>query len=156
MTSSTPFFLKTKDLRTSESIFTVKFEKIDRMGTKFAVAEVDSKLFRKLMELKKVCIGYSSCPVKSRIRVVRCFKCNRFGHCQRDCRNDTTCASCSGPHDTKNCHESGLNCSNCTWVNEKRKGRKQEPIDSNHRADHHECPQYIRMLRIVESQYDFG
>ena len=140
----------------SDSAFQVKYEKVDRLGSKFVVAEVEPKLFCKLMELKKVCVGHSSCPVKNRIRVVRCFKCNRFGHCQRDCRNETACISCSGPHDTKNCPERGLNCSNCSWVNEKRKERKQEPIDSAHRADDHQCPQYIRMLRIVESQFDFG
>src|SRR5690606_35564204 len=109
-----------------------------------------------LMEVKKVCVGYSSCPMKDRIRVMRCYKCNRFGHCQRECRNGLSCAACAGPHDTKSCTVRDVKCSNCEWVNEKRRQRKQEPIDANHRADNKNCPQYIRMQRIVENQFDFG
>lgn len=140
----------------SKSKFQVKFEKNDRLGTKFVVAEVEPKLFKKLMELKKICIGYTSCPVKCCVRVIRCYKCNRFGHCQKDCRNSEMCASCAGAHDTKNCKTPGVKCANCSWVNEKRKQRNQAPIPEVHRADCHDCPQYIRMLRIVENQFDFG
>ena len=136
--------------------FNVKFEKIDRYGTKFVIAEVEPKLFKKLMELRKVCVGYSLCSVKDRISVIRCFKCNRFGHGQRECRNETTCASCAGPHNTIGCIETTVKCSNCDWINQKRKQRKQELIDCQHRADDVTCPQYRRIRRIVESQIDFG
>ena len=140
----------------SECKFDVKFEKVDRFGSKFVVAEVDPKLYKKLVSLGRVCIGCSSCPVKGHIRVLRCFKCNRFGHCKRECRNEMTCTVCAGPHDTKTCTEHGVKCTNCSWVNEKRRQRKQDPIDTGHRADSHGCPQYIRMRHIVENQYDFG
>ena len=140
----------------SECKLDVKFEKVDRFGSKFVVAEVDPKLYKKLVSLGRVCIGCSSCPVKGHIRVLRCFKCNRFGHCKRECRNEMTCTVCAGPHDTKTCTEHGVKCTNCSWVNEKRRQRKQDPIDTGHRADSHGCPQYIRMRHIVENQYDFG
>lgn len=140
----------------AECKFEPKFEKIDRLGTKFVVAEVEPKLYQKLVALKKVCLGYSLCPVKDRIRVMRCYKCNRYGHCQRECRNETACAACAGPHDTKNCTGGGVQCCNCKWVNEKRIQRKQEPIDANHRADDPNCAQYQRMRHIVENQFDFG
>ena len=140
----------------AESKFNVKFEKIDRLGTKFVVAEVEPKLFKKLTALKRVCVGYSLCPVKDRVMVIRCFKCNRFGHGQRQCRNEATCAACDGPHNTANCTQHDVKCSNCDWVNQKRKNRNQEPIDGQHRADSVSCPQYLRMRRMVESQIDFG
>src|SRR5699024_4458044 len=73
------------------------FEKPDRIGTKFVVAETDPKLFKKLIELRKVCVGKSLCPVKDRVRVVRCYKCNRFGHIQKECKDGETCTSCAGP-----------------------------------------------------------
>lgn len=138
--------------------FEIKFEKADRRGTKFVVAEVEPKLFKKLMELRRVCLGYSSCPIKDRIRVMRCYKCNQFGHGQNVCRNESICAACAGPHETKACTETGagVNCSNCKWVNEQRTKRHQALIDANHRADDHACPQYQRMARIVENQFDFG
>ena len=136
--------------------FEVKFEKPDRIGTKFVVVETDPQLFKKLIELRKVCVGKSLCPVKDRVRVVRCYKCNRFGHVQKECKDGETCTSCAGPHSSKDCKETVVKCSNCNWVNDKRKQRRQEPIDSKHRADDPTCPQYIRIRRIVESQYDFG
>src|SRR5699024_10137112 len=89
---------------------------------------------KKPVSLGRVCIGCSSCPVKCHIRVLRCFKCNRFGHCKRECRNEMTCTVCAGPHDTKTCTEHGVKCTNCSWVNEKRMQRKQDTIDTGHRA----------------------
>lgn len=136
--------------------FEANFEKMDRIGTKFVVAEVEPKLFKKLIEIGKVCVGYSSCPVKSRIRVVRCFKCNRFGHLKKNCRNETSCTSCGGNHDAKVCKNPVLKCSNCDWINTKRVQRKQEKVNSEHRADDYGCPQYLRMYKIVENQYNFG
>ncbi|KAI2795595.1 hypothetical protein BLOT_016642 [Blomia tropicalis] len=132
--------------------FEANFEKMDRIGTKFVVAEVEPKLFKKLIEIGKVCVGYSSCPVKSRIRVVRCFKCNRFGHLKKNCRNETSCTSCGGNHGAKVCKNPVLKCSNCDWINTKRVQRKQEKVNSEHRADDYWCPQYLRMYKIVENQ----
>ena len=136
--------------------FLPKFEKTDKVGTKFVVAEVEPRLYFKLIESKRVCVGYSSCLVKGHIRVIRCFKCNRFGHFQRECRNEATCAECAGSHETKCCDKQEQKCSNCQWVNGKRTERKEKLIDIAHCADDPECPQYRRMLRIVENRYDFG
>ena len=140
----------------AECSFEVKFEKTDRFGSKFAVAEVDPKLYKRLLEVKKVCIGHTACPVKERIRVMRCYQCHRFGHIKKDCRSEVVCVVCAGPHEAKDCKETDVKCSNCDWVNEKRKQRKQQPLECDHRADNKTCPQFQRMCRIVESQYDFG
>jgi len=141
----------------AECSFEVKFEKTDRLGSKFVVAQVEPKLYKKLIETKKVYIGHSACPVKERVNVMRCYKCQRFGHASRVCQNEVACVVCAGPHEAKDCQSgTATKCSNCEWVNTKRKQRKQDPIECDHRADNMTCPQYQRMCRIVESQYDFG
>ena len=139
----------------SDCHFETKFDKTDRLGSKFVVAEVDPKLYKKLMQMKSVFIGLSLCPVKTRINVTRCYKCNFFGHVKAKCTNVAMCVVCGGPHENNKCTHT-VRCSNCAWVNRKREQRGWEQISCDHRADDKNCPQYLRMCKIVESQYDFG
>ena len=118
--------------------------------------DVDNKLYAKLIEMNKICIGHSSCPVKKHIRVFRCFKCQRFGHFKQTCRNAVACAVCAGPHETKDCTVQVEKCSNCAWVDGKRIQRKQQPFGCDHRADSRTCRAYLKMYEIVENQFDCG
>lgn len=136
--------------------FEANYEKTDRFGTKFVVAEVEPRLYTKLIETEKICLGFSLCPVKSRIPVIRCYKCSRYGHKHAECRNELSCASCAGQHETKNCTSPDLKCSNCNYVNGNNTKRNRPQIDTKHRADDHCCPQYQHVLNIVRKQYNFG
>ena len=136
--------------------FRPKFEKVDQNGTKFVIAEVEPRLYAKLMALKRICLGYSMCSVRGHIGALRCYKCNRFGHTQSVCRNEAACAKCAGHHDTRDCTQEAVKCTNCDWVNSKRTQRNEEPIDTDHRADDPRCAQHQRMLRVAECRYDFG
>lgn len=76
--------------------FEAKYEKTDWFGTKFVVAEEGPRLYPKLIEMEKICLGFSLCPVKSRISVIQCYKCSRYGHKHAECKNELSCASCAG------------------------------------------------------------
>ena len=54
-------------------------------------------------------------PVKYRpqIQPTRCYKCNRYGHTAKLCKNEITCAKCSNKHPTKECDSQIKKCINC-------------------------------------------
>ncbi|KAH9360249.1 hypothetical protein HPB48_019833 [Haemaphysalis longicornis] len=55
-------------------------------------------------------------PVEKYIEpVVRCYKCQRYGHIARTCRGTLRCKTCSGPHDYKEClTKRQPKCANCS------------------------------------------
>ena len=63
---------------------------------------------------EKVVIGYRKHNVKDYIPPpVRCFKCNKFGHVQENCRNKITCPNCGENHQYSECKTSTKRCVNC-------------------------------------------
>jgi hypothetical protein len=65
-----------------------RFIKHSRNGrTQYAVMEVTPKLYRAVMQRGKLYTGYSSCPVKDHIHVVRSHNCSAFGHISADCNS---------------------------------------------------------------------
>ena len=49
-------------------------------------------------------IFYRAQPfVQQGIKIVRCFKCQKFGHVSANCKSETSCGYCSGRHTFKEC-----------------------------------------------------
>lgn len=94
---------------------------------------------------KASCIfGFSSCKIFEYVDVLRCIKCQRFGHFARDCTCTfiETCRKCHQQHATNTCVLPTINkCSNC--INENKKGAS---FNSKHRTSDERCP--LRMERI--------
>ncbi|XP_071114707.1 uncharacterized protein [Haliotis cracherodii] len=44
---------------------------------------------------------------------LRCYKCQRFGHGSKSCRNSVVCHRCGANHESTDC-ETDLKCANCT------------------------------------------
>lgn len=64
---------------------------------------------------QKVLLGYMSYPVRPYVpKPLRCFKCQRFGHMAKSCREKVRCARCGGGHEYGKCGE-GVRpkCCNC-------------------------------------------
>lgn len=45
--------------------------------------------------------------------ILRCFRCNKFGHTQHICSNDISCVNCGLKHETRTCKNSRKFCINC-------------------------------------------
>ena len=48
-----------------------------------------------------------------RTRVVKCNKCQSWGHIHRYCKNQAKCGKCSGDHETNTCSETNFKCCHC-------------------------------------------
>ena len=82
-------------------------------------------------------IFYRAQPfVQQGIKIVRCFKCQKFGHVSANCKSETSCGYCSGRHTFKECPNKDENpqCANCK---------------SNHSTDSLQCTIYLKQAIAV-------
>lgn len=84
------------------------------------VMEVEPLAFKKLMEMKRIYIGYMLFKVTEFEEVTQCNKCQKFGHSGKFCRNEVpTCGWCAGSgHIKKDCpnHDKAPKCANCAMT----------------------------------------
>jgi len=63
---------------------------------------------------------------------LRCFKCQKFGHSSRFCRNEAVCHRCGGKHTEEDCNNAAK-CINCSGP---------------HGASSRECPVWLREKEV--------
>lgn len=86
------------------------------------VIEINPGLYKQILDKGYLFVGWKKCLVKENLHLVRCFKCNKYGHVIKNCKSkDFVCGKCSGPHNTKECNSENLTCANCTFYNDKNK-----------------------------------
>ena len=59
--------------------------------------------FKKKMVMRKVKFGWQRCKVADYVKVVRCFKCSKYGHQAQVCKGEETCPRCAGKYKVKDC-----------------------------------------------------
>ena len=92
----------------------------------------------------------STCKVYDSIYVLRCYKCQDYGHHSRDCTHTSVCGFCAGSHETRSCSVSNnlerVCCSNCV------KGHKS---NTNHQAGDLSCEVYLEHHKRVKASIPF-
>lgn len=73
---------------------------------------------KKIFQLKKLCDFKVTVenPRKNRVEITQCFRCQRFGHTQRQCRLAPRCVRCAGDHTASQCtkpRDAEAKCCNC-------------------------------------------
>lgn len=65
----------------------------------------------------EVYFGFKRYNVREYIqKPIRCFKCQKFGHVAKVCREERRCAKCGGDHEYGECGEKvNPKCCNCGW-----------------------------------------
>lgn len=96
--------------------------------------DVDCETKDRLLAKKRVCIDLERYRIVQFVTIVRCFKCQAFGHMSGRCPGVLTCVKCSGDHNISDCKSSSVRCSNCYF--------KDQEADCEHRADSLDCPEY--------------
>ena len=85
------------------------------------------------MHKRTVNVGYVRVKVDRYIpNPLRCFKCQKFGHSSRLCRNEAVCHRCGEKHSEENCNNAAK-CINCSGP---------------HGASSRECPVWLREKEV--------
>lgn len=107
------------------------FNNTTKKGT--LVMELSSDNYERIMNYRKIYFKSNRHQVYDDFNINPCYKCCKYGHSAKQCRNNICCKYCSDEHDSRNCTNTGnLRCKNC--------------LDSNHR--------YNMKLRTTHSAFD--
>lgn len=127
----------------SSTIVIKECNKLKNRETYYATIEVDINTFKKAIASKTVTIGWKPCRVYEHVTVLRCYKCNDFGHKAGDCRNPShICALCAESHKIEECKATTYKCINCIRA----RNELNIDIDVNHAAFSNSCPVLSRKI----------
>lgn len=125
---------------------------IARENAKFyqLVIETEDWLAKELIIKKKIQIGFNTCKVQLYLPIIRCNKCQTYGHTNKNCRRTTTCQYCARNHASANCSLKNQpkrhRCANCIGTTS----------DFPHAADSSDCPcfyYHIQRRNTLAQQY---
>ncbi|GBN82667.1 hypothetical protein AVEN_167249-1 [Araneus ventricosus] len=123
------------------SKFKFSFRTRERGGKSHCVVMARPEAFGQLMQCRKISINWTRHSFKEHLNIKRCFKCQAFGHLQKECRRKNFyCAFCGFEHNTRNCNSRAPCCANC-WEENTKRGTRY-PVD--HPADANVCPVFHR------------
>lgn len=136
----------------TDSLKIVKILKNNKNDRVTLIAEVNGKLYNKIIEQKSVMIHWSYCRVFDAFQVMRCYKCNRFAHLAKNCKaQNETCGKCSENHKTIDCQNESLKCINCCNANNKFRLN----LDVNHPVWDKNCESNKRRKTLMEKSISY-
>jgi hypothetical protein len=142
---------KQNELGENVQIKIVKNDLVKNKSYYVVIMEVDGATFNKLMQIKKINVGWDRCPIYEEITVDRCYKCEGFFHKASKCKNKIACPVCAGEHELKDCTTRHKCCINCKSANEKFNMK----LDTNHPAWSKSCAVYLRKLDMMQNKIHY-
>lgn len=103
-----------------------------RAGQVNWILDVDREAFTCMIDRKRICIDLERYRIVEYLQIVRCFKCQAYGHMVSRCSGTLTCRKCSGSHHITDCVSAVESCANCQ--------KQDDSHDSAHSADSPDCP----------------
>ena len=119
------------------------------------VIEVSPQLRRLMISRRTVKIEWRSLRFADYLPVIRCHKCNSFGHIQKDCTAAQACGHCGQDHDSRVCPtpKAQHKCINCFKSNQTNKMGRQ--LNVKHSSFSDNCDVYKRIVSIIKSKISY-
>lgn len=114
------------------------------------VIEVNSYAYRRLIRQEKIYVGWSTCRIIEDFGIIRCFKCNGYGHMRNKCNNEEVCPLCAGSHNMSDCKCDKNKCINCCAANDKYKLK----LNVEHTVFSKDCPTLRRITEMLINKYE--
>lgn len=128
-----------------------KFSSKNKRNYGCIIMNVDPQVFEKLLQKGTLNVGWRRCYIREYVDVIRCYRCNTYGHFSRECRNNETCGKCAGEHNTRDCNNEIVKCVNCFRVDKK----FNMEVDYNHTAYDRNCSCYKRIIEKQMSKINY-
>jgi hypothetical protein len=138
-------------IQVDEIITVVKSGSSKKGDNNYLIIETSPHLYKLMLDVGRITVGFWRCKVYDANIVPRCFKCSSLGHFEKSCTStDIRCPKCSKDHRLKDCGSNDLNCVNCEMANE---GLRKK-IDTHHAAYDRNCPTAARQSKFLRSRFD--
>lgn len=112
----------------------------------------NAQLLQFLLNKGKVKLGWSILKVYESVPVTICFKCHKFGHVEKDCKNPKRiCPKCCEEHKIKECQSQNFNCPNCSEANTRYSANK----NTNHLPWSFSCSIYKKKYEKAQSRINY-
>jgi hypothetical protein len=115
-------------------------------GLKMAVVTMEEDEARILLSLGSIKIGFTNCRIRRRVTVLKCYRCQEFGHLSRNCTGEDRsklCYKCGGQgHKKKECQR-GAHCPLC---------EKAGVAERNHIAGSGKCSVFRTILEAEKTK----
>lgn len=96
-----------------------------------------------------VIYGINQCKIYEYVDVLRCNRCQRFGHFARDCSFPEICRKCHAAHASNTCQlPQIIKCSNCLASN-----KKGTQHNTKHRTTDERCPLRIERINALKQYH---
>lgn len=96
-----------KETEVPETAIQIKSVRPTRNGNQIATVAITNQYAKLLKQKNKVKIGWLMCSIRARVEVLKCFKCQSYGHISKDCTSISTINSCY------NCGKEGHHANSC-------------------------------------------
>lgn len=128
--------------------------KIVRKYSQNLVIEVSPSTRKLIMSKGYLFIGWEKYYVEDYMRVLRCYRCQRYGHMRKDCQTSVPvcCPVCTENHEQKECLAANKKCNNCVLYNSKNKSE----LPTDHACYDSCCPVYKYQLDLLKSKTNYG
>ena len=103
----------------------------------------------RILKLNRVFVGAGSYLVDDHVHIIKCFKCQRYGHFAKNCSHETACGICAESHITRDCPNRGgsLSCVNCV------RGKKSS---TDHTTNWSKCPYLLNAIISQTESTNYG
>ncbi|KAG5870780.1 hypothetical protein JTB14_035030 [Gonioctena quinquepunctata] len=125
----------------------------NRKGMINVIMQLDPETYAIVKKREVLNLGWKTCYYRDYVNIMQCFKCWRFGHQAKYCKNTCDiCPKCSGKHKSDVCTANQHTCVNCKYASEI---LKIPNINYDHPAYNRECVAYRRIVIEVQERTDY-
>lgn len=134
-----------------EVITSIKEGSTKNGKSKYLIIETSPQLYKLMLQVGKVTLGFWRCKIYDANIIPRCFKCSSLGHFEKNCSStDICCPKCSGNHRLTQCEATELKCVNCVSANK----NSNQKLKTNHAAYDRNCPTSSKQTKLLQKKFN--
>lgn len=111
------------------------------------VMQMKGETFKRIVKAGRVSIDLIWVFAEECLEIAVCYRCSRFGHLSKNCKDKECCYKCGGEHEGRDCRRE-WDCPNCRRVGVGRESRR-------HAANDRKCPVYVRKWEQRRNNTDY-
>lgn len=113
--------------------------------------EVSGSTFKKIIN-RSFNLDFNSHVIREYVDVIRCYKCQKYGHKSGSCSSQVACGKYGLNHDFKGCQAKEVHCINCKAHNDRTGGN----VTVSHICGTYNCYVQEEMIQRQKEKIDYN